>query len=177
MSSDEVRRTSEWSSEKRLICGTIKLSNEWMGGCGYEWWGVIVCVYLLTRSEAVEREQVLRTRAMRERDETRNIVRYYRYTLLRIRLPDGLLLQGKNLCCIFFTWAVTKGEYRAVSVTEQSLRQLGHCSWITWLHVSTLWTKSLESLLIHLHCCTQLHSLVCKFGIKYWICEVPKISL
>ena len=76
--------------------------NGWMG-VGMSGEGVIVCVYLLTRSEVVEREQVLRTRAMRERDETRNIVRYYRYTLLRIRLPDGLLLQGKNLCCIFFT--------------------------------------------------------------------------
>ena len=173
-----VVQVSEVVKKDWFVAPSNYLMNGWVGvGMSGEVW---LCVFTSwPRSEAVEREQVLRTRAMRERDETRNIVRYYRYTLLRIRLPDGLLLQGKNLCCIFFTWAVmmTKGEYRAVSVTEQSLRQLGHCSWITWLHVSTLWTKSLESLLIHLHCCTQLHSLVCKFGIKYWVCEVPKISL
>ena len=46
------------------------------------------------KSEAIERDQLLRTKAMRERDETRTAARYYRYTLLRVRLPDGLFLQG-----------------------------------------------------------------------------------
>ena len=78
-------------TEKKNDCGTLKLG---MDGVGISAEGVIVCIYLLTRSEVVEREQMLRTRAMRERDEMRNIVRYYRYTLLRIRMPDGLLLQG-----------------------------------------------------------------------------------
>ena len=47
-----------------------------------------------------EREQVLRTRAMREREEMRAVVRHYRYTLLRVRMPDGLLLQGRYQCCL-----------------------------------------------------------------------------
>jgi UBX domain-containing protein 6 len=46
------------------------------------------------KTEAIERDQVLRTKAMRERDETRTAARYYRYTLLRVRLPDGLFLQA-----------------------------------------------------------------------------------
>lgn len=45
------------------------------------------------RSEAVERLSVLRTKAMREREEQREM-RKYTYTLLRVRFPDGCLLQG-----------------------------------------------------------------------------------
>ncbi|XP_036898493.1 UBX domain-containing protein 6 isoform X2 [Sturnira hondurensis] len=45
------------------------------------------------KSEAVERLSMLRTKAMREKEEQREM-RKYTYTLLRIRLPDGCLLQG-----------------------------------------------------------------------------------
>ncbi|XP_069849477.1 UBX domain-containing protein 6 isoform X1 [Dipodomys merriami] len=45
------------------------------------------------RSEAVERLSTLRTKAMREKEEQREL-RKYTYTLLRVRLPDGCLLQG-----------------------------------------------------------------------------------
>lgn len=48
------------------------------------------------RSEAVERLSMLRTKAMREKEEQREM-RKYTYTLLRVRLPDGYLLQG--VCC------------------------------------------------------------------------------
>nr|8FCT_G Chain G, UBX domain-containing protein 6 [Homo sapiens] len=44
-------------------------------------------------SEAVRRLSVLRTKAMREKEEQRGL-RKYNYTLLRVRLPDGCLLQG-----------------------------------------------------------------------------------
>lgn len=46
------------------------------------------------RSEAVERLSMLRTKAMREKEEQREM-RKYTYTLLRVRLPDGCLLQGE----------------------------------------------------------------------------------
>ncbi|CAH1784208.1 unnamed protein product [Owenia fusiformis] len=45
------------------------------------------------RTEAVEKLGMLRTKAMRERDEQREL-RKYRYTLLRIRFPDDIILQG-----------------------------------------------------------------------------------
>ncbi|NXI42224.1 UBXN6 protein, partial [Galbula dea] len=45
------------------------------------------------RTEAVEKASMLRTRAMRERDEQREM-RKYSYTLLRVRLPSGYILQG-----------------------------------------------------------------------------------
>ncbi|XP_003460809.1 UBX domain-containing protein 6 isoform X1 [Cavia porcellus] len=45
------------------------------------------------RADAVERLSVLRTKAMREKEEQREL-RKYTYTLLRVRLPDGCLLQG-----------------------------------------------------------------------------------
>ncbi|XP_019752390.1 UBX domain-containing protein 6 [Hippocampus comes] len=50
------------------------------------------------RSDLVEKNSMLRTKAMRERDEQRER-RKYNYTLLRIRLPDGHLLQGT-----FYAW-------------------------------------------------------------------------
>ncbi|XP_038858358.1 UBX domain-containing protein 6-like [Salvelinus namaycush] len=48
------------------------------------------------KSEAVEKNAMLRTKAMREREEQRER-RKYNYTLLRIRLPDGNILQGTFL--------------------------------------------------------------------------------
>ena len=45
------------------------------------------------RIEASEKFGMLRTKAMRERDELREL-RKYRYTLLRVKFPDGVVLQG-----------------------------------------------------------------------------------
>lgn len=45
------------------------------------------------RTDTVEKLEILRTKAMRERDEQREL-RRYRYTLIRIRFPDGILLEG-----------------------------------------------------------------------------------
>lgn len=46
------------------------------------------------RTQALEKESVLRTKAMRERDEMKSVVKYYRYILIRIRFPEGVLMQG-----------------------------------------------------------------------------------
>ncbi|KAL0102725.1 hypothetical protein PUN28_018198 [Cardiocondyla obscurior] len=45
------------------------------------------------RTEAVERNQMLRTKAMREKDEQRAL-RRYKFAVLRIKFPDGIILQG-----------------------------------------------------------------------------------
>ncbi|TMW47706.1 hypothetical protein DOY81_007220 [Sarcophaga bullata] len=45
------------------------------------------------RAEAAENSQILKTKAMREREEQR-ILRMYRYTLIRIKFPNGIYLQG-----------------------------------------------------------------------------------
>ena len=34
---------------------------------------------------------------MREKDELKMTVRHYRFVLLRIRFPDGMILQGINI--------------------------------------------------------------------------------
>ena len=44
------------------------------------------------RTEAVEQQGMLRTKEMREREALRE-KRRYRYSLIRIRFPDGLVLQ------------------------------------------------------------------------------------
>jgi UBX domain-containing protein 6 len=48
------------------------------------------------KAELAEREQTLRTQAMRERDELRE-QRLYRYGVMRIRFPDALTLQVRIL--------------------------------------------------------------------------------
>ncbi|TRZ02870.1 hypothetical protein DNTS_026735, partial [Danionella cerebrum] len=48
------------------------------------------------KSEIAERSAMLRTKAMREKDEQRER-RKYNYVLLRVRLPDGNILQGTFL--------------------------------------------------------------------------------
>ncbi|XP_003699394.2 GDI interacting protein 3 [Megachile rotundata] len=48
------------------------------------------------RTEAVEKDQMLRTKAMRERDEKQRL-RKYKYSLIRIKFPDDLILQGTFL--------------------------------------------------------------------------------
>ncbi|XP_076662600.1 GDI interacting protein 3 [Halictus rubicundus] len=45
------------------------------------------------RTAAVERSQMLRTKAMRERDEKQRL-RKYKYSLIRIKFPDNIILQG-----------------------------------------------------------------------------------
>lgn len=45
------------------------------------------------RQEAVEKFGMLRTKEMREREQMREL-RKYRFALIRIRFPDGLILQG-----------------------------------------------------------------------------------
>jgi len=45
------------------------------------------------KTELAEREGMLRTKAMREREEMKER-RKYRFALIRIRFPDGLVLQG-----------------------------------------------------------------------------------
>lgn len=45
------------------------------------------------RTEAMENASILKTKAMREREELRYIQRY-RFALIRVRFPDGVYLQG-----------------------------------------------------------------------------------
>ncbi|KAH8253338.1 hypothetical protein KR032_004985 [Drosophila birchii] len=45
------------------------------------------------RSEAIAQAQMLRTKAMRDREEQRNL-RMYRYALIRVKFPNGLFIQG-----------------------------------------------------------------------------------
>lgn len=52
-------------------------------------------LFVLLRSESVEKNAMLLTKALREKENQRER-RKYNYTLIRVRLPDENLLQGKN---------------------------------------------------------------------------------
>ena len=43
---------------------------------------------------------MLLTKAMRERNEVKTILRYYRFVLVRIRTPDNYVLQGMVCVCV-----------------------------------------------------------------------------
>ncbi|KAH8397025.1 hypothetical protein KR215_007638 [Drosophila sulfurigaster] len=45
------------------------------------------------RAEAIESSQILKTKAMRDREEQRTL-RMYRYSLIRVKFPNGLYIQG-----------------------------------------------------------------------------------
>ena len=49
--------------------------------------------YFHCRADVIERSGMLRTKAMKEA-EAQRALRKYRYALIRIRFPDGVLLQG-----------------------------------------------------------------------------------
>ena len=57
-------------------------------------------LFPFSRTEEVERNSQLRTRAMREAEKRPS--KTYRFTLLRVRFPDGIILQGLYKCLIFF---------------------------------------------------------------------------
>ena len=50
--------------------------------------------YPFSRTEEVERNSQLRTRAMREAEKRPS--KTHRFTLLRVRFPDGIILQGTH---------------------------------------------------------------------------------
>ncbi|KNC28047.1 hypothetical protein FF38_06830 [Lucilia cuprina] len=57
------------------------------------------------RAEAIESAQILKTKAMREREEQRAL-RMYKYALVRVKFPNGLFIQGtfsvyEKICDIF----------------------------------------------------------------------------
>ena len=49
--------------------------------------------HIFCRSKAVALESELRTKAMRKRDEGK-VSRHYLYTIIRVKFPDDVLIQG-----------------------------------------------------------------------------------
>ena len=63
----------------------------------------------------MDRNSQLRTRAMRERDD-KNPSRIYRFTLLRVKFPDGYILQGKNLKNSMFMSLLADAKVKDISI-------------------------------------------------------------
>ena len=82
------------------------------------------------REEAAEKLGMLRTKAMRERDEQKEL-RRYRYTLIRVRLSDGVLVQG-----VFKAMETMKKVYEFVRENLEN-------NWIPF-HLSTATGHKLE---------------------------------
>jgi len=92
------------------------------------------------KKEAVEQLGMLRTREMRERDRVREL-RRYRYCLIRVRFPDGVLLQGtfaaheklsavfafiaENLASDWIPFSLATSTGHALTDDSSSLAELG----------------------------------------------------
>lgn len=72
------------------------------------------------KSQEVEKMLSLRTREMRERDEIKRVYKY-RYTLLRIRFPDGYMLQG------------TFKSTEKIEAVETFVRENIDCDWAPFI--------------------------------------------
>jgi UBX domain-containing protein 6 len=46
------------------------------------------------QKDRVDKEEMLRTKAMRERDEKPESNKYYKYTVIRVRMPNEIIIQG-----------------------------------------------------------------------------------
>lgn len=106
------------------------------------------------RQEAVEKLGMLRTKAMRERDEMKEL-RKYRFTLIRVRLPDGVLLQGtfkatEKLSALFefirsslvndwVPFSLQTGGGGKLTEEQKSLVELGLCPAVV---VNFIWDES-----------------------------------
>ena len=66
----------------------------------------------LVRREAVEKLGMLRTKEMKERDRLREL-RRYRFAIIRVRFPDGIILQG--------TFRATEPLVRVLEFVRESL--------------------------------------------------------
>lgn len=101
--------------------------------------------------EAVERNQMLRTKAMREKDEQR-ILRRYRFAILRIKFPDGIILQGtfsvhekfRNVVEFVAENLVDHREASFLLVTPDGIRLMEDCQDKTLLELRIIPTAILE---------------------------------
>ena len=63
---------------------------------------------------------------MKERDEVKMAVRHYRFVLLRIRFPDGLILQGTEYVSSFTFSKLYTFEITCRSNAEFNPQLVGH---------------------------------------------------
>ena len=82
--------------------------------------------HFLFRSELAEREGMLRTKAMRQREDMKER-RKYRFCLIRIRFPNGLVLQVSGILSFNYLKRSEFGQDFLVSI---------HVSDTFWLLVS-----------------------------------------
>lgn len=93
------------------------------------------------RSEGIERSMMLRTKAMREKEELREM-RKYRFALIRVRFPDGILLQG--------TFGVHEKVENIVSFVRENIEDENLNFWLTTPTGHKLTTEDEQSSLVDL---------------------------
>jgi len=111
------------------------------------------------QKETIEKEEMLRTKAMRERDEKPDSNIQYKYTIIRIRMPDEFILQvifqsNANLSSLFeylrshilvHNWLpfvlVSNVDRRAYSSQDDHPIQFNQCGLVPTALLSFQWNE------------------------------------
>lgn len=109
------------------------------------------------QKDLIEKEEMLRTKAMRERDEKPETNIQYKYTIIRIRMPDGIILQvifqsNDNLSSLFdylrsyilvHNWLpfvlVSNADRRTYSSQDEHQIQFNQCGLVPAALLSFQW--------------------------------------
>jgi UBX domain-containing protein 6 len=107
----------------------------------------------------VEKEEMLRTKAMRERDEKPEVNTQYKYTVIRIRMPDGIIIQVifqsndflsslfdyLNSHCLVHNWLpfslVSNADRRAYSSQDEQSVTFNQCGLVPTALLSFQWNE------------------------------------
>jgi UBX domain-containing protein 6 len=111
------------------------------------------------QKELIEKEEMLRTKAMRERDDKPESNIQYKYTVLRIRMPDGIILQAifqsnDNLSslfdylrsyCLVHNWLpftlVSNADRRAYTSQDEQSITFHQCNLVPAAVLSFQWNE------------------------------------
>jgi UBX domain-containing protein 6 len=111
------------------------------------------------QKDVIEKEEMLRTKAMRERDERPESNIQYKYTVLRIRMPDGIILQvifQSNDClsslfdylqsyCLVHNWLpfslISNGDRRVYSSQDEQSVTFNQCALVPAALLSFQWNE------------------------------------
>ncbi|CAF3111462.1 unnamed protein product [Rotaria socialis] len=111
------------------------------------------------QKDIIEKEEMLRTKAMRERDEKPEPSVQYRYTIIRIRMPDGIILQvifqsNDRLSCLFdylrsycliYDWLpftlISNGDRRVYTSQDEQSMTFNQCGLVPTALLSFQWNE------------------------------------
>jgi UBX domain-containing protein 6 len=111
------------------------------------------------QKDLIEKEEMLRTKAMRERDEKPESNIQYKYTVIRVRMPDGIILQAifqsndylsslfdyLRSYCLEHNWLpfslISNADRRVYASQDEQLVKFNQCGLVPTALLSFQWNE------------------------------------